>query len=178
MFGLRVGFIERCVRDVRNLCFVRTALLSAGNIGVDGAGMVLESCAGAVAAGDGRDLFILQAGGQLLNVAGGKCAVLQSGDVADGGKLVFGECDAASQWEVLGNGQLKLDGPGDFCLSQSGLVPGRADVAANAAVSASSTANAIAHGALYPSSHKTHWVCEHSICVLVQERRWLLTIVQ
>jgi len=118
-----------------------------GNIGVDGAGMVLESCAGAVAAGDGRDLFSFQAGGQLLNVPGGKCAVLQSGDVTDGGKLVFGECDGASQWEVLGNGQLKLDSPGDFCLSQSGLAAGRADVAAKAAVSASSTANAIAHGA-------------------------------
>jgi hypothetical protein len=108
--------------------------------------VVLEGCAGAVAAGDGRDLFSLQAGGQILNIAGGKCAGLRNADVADGGELVFGDCDAASKWEVLGNGQLKLTAPGDLCLSQSGLAPGRTDVAAKAAVMASSTANAISHG--------------------------------
>ena len=78
--------------------------------------------------------------------SGGKCAGLRNADVADGGELVFGDCDAASKWEVLGNGQLKLTAPGDLCLSQSGLAPGRTDVAAKAAVMASSTANAISHG--------------------------------
>ena len=48
--------------------------LAAGGIGVEGAPLVLESCAMAVSLGDGRELFSLQPGGQLLNVAGGRCA--------------------------------------------------------------------------------------------------------
>ena len=83
--------------------------------------MVLQKCTDAIAAGDGRDLFTFQSGGQLLNVAGGKCAGFGGADIADGASLTFGDCGAAPQWEVLGNGQLKVKGAGDLCLSQSGL---------------------------------------------------------
>ena len=119
--------------------------------------MVLQKCTDAIAAGDGRDLFTFQSGGQLLNVAGGKCAGFGGADISDGASLTFGDCGAAPQWEVLGSGQLKVKGAGDLCLSQSGLAPGTADVAANAAVSASSTSNSIAHGALHLScAHADH----------------------
>jgi hypothetical protein len=133
--------------------------VESGNIGVDGAGVVLERCAEAVAAGDGREIFSLQVGGQMANVAGGKCVGLHDGDVADGGQIVLVDCDTASQWEALGNGQLKLKDAGDLCLSQQGLGPGRTDVAANAAVLASSTANVISHGAAMAvdASAATFW---------------------
>ena len=117
----------------------------SGNSATDGAAVVLETCAGAVAAGDGRELFSLQAGGQILNVAGGKCLGVD-GD-SDGSEVVLSGCDKASQWEVLGNGQLRLNAPGDLCLAQAGLAPGSADVAVNAAVMASSTVNSLSHGA-------------------------------
>ena len=106
----------------------------------------MESCASSVAAGDGRDLFSLSGDGQLLNVASGKCVGVSDGKAGEGATLVLGDCAAAPQWEALGNGQFKAKGADDLCLSQSGLAPGTADVASKAAVSASSTSNAIAHG--------------------------------
>ena len=75
--------------------------LAAGGIGVDGAALVLESCAKAVAFGDGRDLFSLQPGGQLLNVPGGKCAGVGKKDVAEGAAVSFVECDGACGWLVF-----------------------------------------------------------------------------
>ena len=130
--------------------------LYAGNTGANGAGVVLESCASSVAAGDGRDLFSLSANGQLMNVVSGKCVGAQDGNPAEGVKLVVGDCGSAPQWEALGNGQLKAKGTNDLCLSQSGLAPGTADVASKAAVSASSTSNSVAHG---ESSLKSEIAC-------------------
>ena len=124
--------------------------LAAGGIGIDGAPLVLESCAKAVALGDGRDLFSLQPGGQLLNVPGGKCASVGKSEVTEGSVVSFVECDGASQWEVQSNGQLKLNAVGDFCLTQEGVAPGPRDVAADAAGMSSSTANAFSHGPFFP----------------------------
>ena len=120
-----------------------------GNSATDGAAVVLESCAGAVAAGDGRELFSLQAGGQIVNVAGGKCLAVGDDGAADGSEVVLSACDEASQWEILGNGQLRLNAPGSLCLAQAGLSPGSADVAVNAPVMASSTVNALSHGMFF-----------------------------
>lgn len=106
--------------------------------------MALETCAAAVASGDGREVFSLQAGGQILHVSDGKC--LSVVGAAEGSDVVFDGCDGAPQWEFTGNGQLRLDAPGDLCLSQVGLAPGSADVASNAAVVASSTVNTLSHG--------------------------------
>ena len=124
-----------------------------GQIDSDGAEVALELCAGAIAAGDGRELWKFHQNGQISNVAGGKCIALRDNAVKSGGRIAMTACDAAlkaddgrSQWEQQGNGQLKLARPGQFCLSQRGHAPGTEDVAANAAVWASSTADFVAHG--------------------------------
>ena len=116
------------------------------HVTLEGAALGLEKCAASAASGDGRDVFTLQTGGQLVNVAGGKCAVVRESNGEDG-DVVLGNCDNAAEWEISGNAQLKLVGERNLCLSQRGLAAGTVDVAANAAVSASSTANGLSHGA-------------------------------
>lgn len=118
--------------------------LAVGGIGEDGAELALESCANAVASGDGRDVFTLQPSGQLLNVPTKKCA--SAVQIEEGARVSLADCDSASLWEIQSNGQLKLKSAGDFCLTQEGVAPGLRDVAANAAAMASSTTNVLAHG--------------------------------
>ena len=84
---------------------------------------------------------------KLVNVAGGKCAVVRESNGEDG-DVVLGNCDNAAEWEMTGNAQLKLVGVPNLCLSQRGLTAGTVDVAAKAAVTASSTANGLSHGAM------------------------------
>ena len=119
----------------------------AGSSAADGAAVALETCAGAVGFGDGRELFSLQAGGQIVNVAGGKCLGVRDNGAANGSEVILVACDKAPQWEVLANGQLKVNAADDLCLSQAGIVPGSVDVAAKAAVAATSTIHARSHGA-------------------------------
>ena len=127
--------------------------LLQGQVATDDAALVLEECAGAIATGDGRELWKLQPNGQLVNVAGGKCAGLRDNNAADGGRVVLMDCDTAakhddgrSQWEMLGNAQMGLAQQKGFCMSQAGPAPGLSNVAAKAAAIASSAANA-QHGA-------------------------------
>ena len=115
----------------------------SGDTESEGASIVTASCASGIAAGDGRDLFSLQSG-RLLNIAGRLC-VGEVGDVV-GGALVLQDCDAASKWIGLGNGQLKINTTGEFCLSQQGSAPGIENVAKHVVAVASSTSNAFAHG--------------------------------
>ena len=122
---------------------------TAGGIGVDGAALLLDSCAEAIALGDGRELFSLQGDGQLLSVPGGLCASVGENDLAEGAAVSFAKCDGGSRWEIQGNGQLRLKSVGDFCLTQEGAAPGLRDVAANAAAMASSTGNAFSHGGFF-----------------------------
>ena len=123
------------------------ACASAGKTVTEGAAVILESCAAAISAGDGRELFTLQSSGHIVNVAGDKCLGVRGDAVAEGDEVVLSACDDALKWEVLGNGQLKVNTPANLCLAQVGLAPGVVDVAGNAAVMASSTANALSHGA-------------------------------
>ena len=123
-------------------------VIAAGGIGVDGAPLLLENCAEAIAIADGRDLFNLQADGQLLNVAGGMCASAGGHDIADGAAVTLANCDGSSRWEVQSNGQLRLSSGGDFCLTQEGSTPGLRNVATNAAAMASSTVNVVSHGGI------------------------------
>ena len=114
---------------------------------MDGAALTLEKCSESAIAGDGRDVFSLQAGGELVSAGAGLCAKARASDGADTSDVVLGACDGASKWEFAGNGQLKLVGELDLCLSQVGINAGIADVASKAAVMATSTANGLAHGA-------------------------------
>ena len=118
-----------------------------GKTFTEGASVVMAPCAAAVASGDGRELFTLQSGGQIVNVAGGKCLGVRDDVAAEGSEVVIKACDEALKWEVGGNGQLKVNAPEDLCLAQVGLAPGIVDVAAKAGVMASSTVNALSHGA-------------------------------
>lgn len=130
-----------------------------GGIGVDGAALVLESCAKTVAFGDGRDMFSLQPSGQLLNVPGGKCASVGESEIKEGAFVSLADCESASRWEIQSNGQLKLKSTADYCLTQVGVAPGVRDVAANAAAMASSTRNVASHGAAMAvdGQMKTFW---------------------
>ena len=138
----RISFELTCGGSAR----IARCLLLQGDASLDGAGLGLERCGASAASGDGRDVFTLQAGGQLVNVAGGRCAVIRESNGEDG-EVVLGNCDNAAEWEMSGNAQLKLVGAPNLCLSQRGLAAGSVDVAAKAAVTASSTANGFSHGA-------------------------------
>ena len=119
--------------------------LAPGGIGENGAALALESCAKAVASGDGRDVFALQPSGQLLNVPSNRCA--SADESKEGARASLVDCDSASLWEIQSTGQLKLKSAGDFCLTQEGVAPGLRDADANAAAMASSTLNVLSHGA-------------------------------
>lgn len=103
-----------------------------------GSSVILSSCKAAVAAGTGSEVWSFS-NGKLVNAASARCMSSESG------KVGLSDCDkSGAQWEVLGSGQLKT---GDACLSQSGLAAGAVNVARNAAVAASSTADVVAHAA-------------------------------
>ena len=122
--------------------------------------MALEPCAEAILKGDGRELWKFQADGQISNIAGKKCIALDENAVTSGGRVSIAACDAVlkegdgrSQWEQQGNGQLKLGRQGQYCLSQRGPAPGIENVAAKAAVMATSTADVVAHGKFAAGGH-------------------------
>jgi len=125
-----------------------------GSVDVEGAEILIESCAAAIAAGDGRELWQSSPNGQISNVVSGKCVGLLDNEVSNEGSVALMDCDGASAagdarsvWESQGNGQLKLGRAGQYCLSQRGSEAGVEDVAAKAAIIASSFADAEAHGA-------------------------------
>lgn len=126
-----------------------------GHTDVDGAALVVEPCAESIAAGDGRELWQYLPSGQIASVTGKKCIAVGSGNL-----VTLKGCDASSssQWEAQGSGQLRSSGPGQNCLSVKGLTAG-ANVALKSAISASSTADAGAHGAsmAVDGSSNTFW---------------------
>merc|ERR1712051_204734 len=100
----------------------------------------LDSCLSAVAAGDGRELWSLEAGGQLMHVVSKKCA-----GSSGGASIAMTECSGASVWKILANGQAQV---GDKCLSQSGVAVGTENVALWAATTATSWTNSASHGSV------------------------------
>jgi hypothetical protein len=124
-----------------------------GGVDIDGTDVVLEPCANAVAAGDGRELWQRLPNGQIANAVGKKCVG------AAGDAVILTSCDEGSTWETQANGQLKLARAGDYCLSQEGPAAGVEDAAGRGAVTASSTADATAHGAnmAVDGSSNTFW---------------------
>merc|ERR1719326_1833125 len=124
-----------------------------GGIDIDGTDVILEPCASAVAAGDGRELWQRLPNGQIANAIGKKCVG------AAGDAVVLTSCDEGSAWETQANGQMKLARAGDYCLSQEGPAAGVEDAAARGAITASSTADNMAHGAnmAVDGSSNTFW---------------------
>jgi len=77
----------------------------------------MAPCLGAIAAGDGSELFYFS-GGALASAASKKCVTLANGDAA-AGKIVMAACpedigDGRSAIELTSAGELKL-GVGNFC---------------------------------------------------------------
>lgn len=146
-FGLCHGLQLNASRFAHSLHEDPVIMLTSGVSGAKemclsahGADLALESCMNAIAAGDGREIWAFQSGGQLLNVASNRC--LGSGSLAAGGSVELVECSSAPKVELKANGQLKL---GSVCLSQHGSTVGAMNVAENAGASASSSASDSGH---------------------------------
>ena len=101
--------------------------------------LVLESCVDAVAAGDGRELWVMQPGGRIAALHVEKCISDHDGLVS------LSDCEASDAWELQANNELKSASGGGGCLSGSGASSG-SNVALRAAVHASSAID-VAHGA-------------------------------
>jgi hypothetical protein len=159
---LHLGFAALCV-TADNSAFMMVSGISAssemcltvpsGVVDVIGATLGLEPCAAAVAAGDGRELWQHLPNGEISNIAGKKCIGV------DGDVVTLVGCDGSSIWELQGDGQLKLGGSGQYCLSQRGPAVGLENVAVHGAISASSSADVAAHGAnmAVDGSSSTFW---------------------
>ena len=85
--------------------------ICAGSVDVEGAEILIESCAAAIAAGDGRELWQSSPNGQISNVVSGKCVGLLDNEVSNEGSVALMDCDGASAagdarsvWESQGNG--------------------------------------------------------------------------
>ena len=102
------------------------------------AGLALESCVDAVAAGDGRELWVMQPEGRIAALRGEKCVSEHDGLVS------LSDCEASVAWELQANNKLKSGSGGRLCLSGSGASSG-SNVALRAAVHASSAID-VAHG--------------------------------
>jgi len=123
---------------------------SGSTVGTD---VVLEPCVAAIAAGDGRELWQHLPDGQIANAVGHQCIG------ADSESVTLTACNGEGSWEMQGNGQLRWSAADGRCLSQRGLAAGVEDAAAFGAISASSTADAVAHGAnmVVDGSSSTFW---------------------
>lgn len=126
---------------------------ASGGADADATEVLLEACAAALAAGDGRELWRRLPNGQIASAEVAKCLD------AEGGAVVLKLCDGGSSWETMGNGQLRISAAGGSCLSQKGPAAGMEDVAAHGAITASSTADTAAHGAnmAVDGSSSTFW---------------------
>lgn len=94
-------------RSESNPSFLLAAGVSAASeqcLAAAGSSVSLSSCAEAVAAGGGSDIWSFS-NGQLVSAASTKCLTLLGGDATDGGHVGLVDCDGAaktagSQWEV------------------------------------------------------------------------------
>merc|ERR1719313_2736359 len=126
-----------------------------GSVGQRGALVTAEPCAEAIAAGDGREVFVMTEAGQLAvgGAGSGLCAILAGNSASGGGEIELDDCEAAAEtgdgrsfWALAPSGQLTMGG-GSHCMVLAGGSCGNgADVAPTATVSATATADS-AHGA-------------------------------
>lgn len=109
-------------------------------------GVSLESCLGAIAAGDGREVLQLDRDGQIRSTADDTCLTLADGDTIAGGSLVMEACSSSAEasdgrtvFASSPNGQLKMPRMGNFCLSMAGEGADETDIALGADASATSS---------------------------------------
>jgi len=134
--------------------------LTAETTGAEAAGteLLLQPCATAIAAGDGRELFGFE-DGQILSMSSRACMVPASIASGGHGRMIFGRCggEAPTRFELQGNGQVKVVG-GSECLTHQGVASGVANVALRAAAVASSSADDLTHGAaMAVDGRSTYW---------------------
>merc|ERR1719253_1559773 len=126
-----------------------------GSVDQRGALVTAEPCAEAIAAGDGREVFVMTEAGQLATggAGSGLCAILAGNSASGGGEIELDDCEAAAEtgdgrsfWALAPSGQLTLAG-GSYCMVLAGGAGGNgADVAPTATVAVTATADS-AHGA-------------------------------
>jgi len=124
----------------------------------DASVIMVQPCATAIAAGDGRELFSFE-GGQIVSIARRACMVLPTTAAGGHDRIVFGRCggDAPTRFELQGNGQVKVVGR-SVCLTQHGIATGLYNVALRAAAVASSSADDLTHGAaMAVDGRSTYW---------------------
>merc|ERR1719181_824249 len=104
-----------------------------------GALITAEECEAAIAAGDGRELFVMTEAGQLKSAVGGLCAILAGNSAAGGGEIELDDCEAAAEtgdgrsfWALTPQGQLSMGG-GSYCMVLSGGAGFGNDLAASGA---------------------------------------------
>jgi len=106
----------------------------------------LESCLGAIAAGDGREILRFDKDGQIQSLVDETCLTLVDGDTTAGGALSMEKCDFSAEagdgrsvFQMAANGQMQMPRMGSFCLSMVGNGAAEADVALGVDVSATSS---------------------------------------
>lgn len=123
-----------------------------------GAGIMVQPCSTAIAAGDGRELFSWE-DGQIVSISSRGCMVLPTTAAGGHDRIVFGRCggDAPTRFELQGNGQVKVVGR-SVCLTQQGIATGVFNAALRAAAVASSSADDLTHGAaMAVDGRSTYW---------------------
>lgn len=123
-----------------------------------GTGVLVQPCATAIAAGDGRELFGLE-DGQIVSISSRACMVLSPTAAGGDDQILFGRCggEAPTRFELQGNGQVKVVGR-SVCLSQHGIASGVYNVALRAGAVASSSADDLTHGAaMAVDGRSTYW---------------------
>jgi len=154
-------------------------VVEGGKVDEIGSGLNIVACDDAVKFDDGRELFNLQADGQLVTSIGRKCVALAHKEDADPEQreLQLTDCDAVGgdfdriSWKVSPQNQLMASPlphsesrlPSDFCMSLDGQgLPGLKNVAEGATTHASSSADQEAHIATRATDglRATYWASQ------------------
>lgn len=131
----------------------------------DGTELSVKPCLDTVSNGQGTDIFRFMDNKAIYTLMGKKCISLQDNDPAHG-KIQLADCDKVAsnsdgraQWEPTANSQLKLQRPGNWCLTLAGSGIKATNSALSANVSTSNTEPSGMHSAQHAVDGKdtTYW---------------------